>query len=122
MPILQEILIDHWKSTNNATSTAQPGQHQNIHNDVNDIPPHPTPPQPNSPHPAWVEQIHLHAINPLLQPDSASLTDGTRRKGPCQANGGGGVAKVKGHAEWGTPTPTSTAPVSKALLQMRHQS
>ena len=31
----------HRKSTNNANSIAQPGQHQKAHNDINDIPPHP---------------------------------------------------------------------------------
>ena len=31
----------HWKSTNNATSTEQPGQHQKAQNDISDIPSHP---------------------------------------------------------------------------------
>ena len=40
-PILQESWTDHQKSTNNANSRAQAGQHQKEHNNVNDIPPHP---------------------------------------------------------------------------------
>ena len=38
--VLQQISTDHWKSTNNAYTTAQPGQHQKAQNDVNGIPPH----------------------------------------------------------------------------------
>ena len=67
---IQKILTKaHWKSTNNANSTAQPGQHQKAHSDVNDIPPHP----PHNPHPAWVEQVHQSHTHwlPLLQPDCA---------------------------------------------------
>ena len=64
MPILQEILTDHRKSTNNAISTAQPGQHQKAHNDV--------PPQPRNPLPAWVEQIHNQQPSPLPSSQTVS--------------------------------------------------
>ena len=36
MPILQEILTNSWKSTKNASSATRPGQHQKVHNDIND--------------------------------------------------------------------------------------
>ena len=40
-PILQKILTEaRRKSTNNANTTAQPGQQQKAHNDVDAIPPH----------------------------------------------------------------------------------
>ena len=83
------------KSTNNANSTVQPGQHQKAHNN---IPPH-------SPLPVWVEQVNLHTINNLSHTDSlsssqtvpaipagssTSLTDWTELEGLYQAKRGRG--------------------------------
>ena len=57
----------HRKST---YSTAQPEQHQKVHNDVDDIPPHPTTTtQPTS---CVSEQVHLHTINNFSHTDSLS--------------------------------------------------
>ena len=44
----------NWKSTNIATSSAQPRQHQNTHKAFST--------RPNTPLPVWVEQHHLHTI------------------------------------------------------------
>ena len=41
MPILSENFADHQQSTIIITNTAQPQQHQNAHNDISAIPPHP---------------------------------------------------------------------------------
>ena len=119
-PILQEILTDHWKSTN---STAQPGQHQK---DIDDIPPHHH----------TTHYLHLHTINNLSHTDSlsssqtvpaippTSLTDWTGLEGLCEANGGG-WQMVKGHTERGRAHPnksTGNAQLQKSRPNLRHQS
>ena len=90
----------------NANSTAEPGQHQKAHNDVNDIPLH------QNPLPVWVEQIYFHTLTACPH-HSTLLMNWTGRPLP-----GDGAAKVM--LSEGTPTPThatSTGPASKALLQ-----
>ena len=97
-PILQEISTDHRKSTNNAKNTAHSGQHQKVHKDIDDIPPHPHHKHTTHFLRGWSKSTPTHSTifhtlkasppaRAITLGSSTSLTDWAGLEGLCQAKG-----------------------------------